>query len=55
MDQYDQTLSSVIGVMQVPEDETHRYGVIDPIENYGRTYQVRNFVEKPKQGTHLPT
>ena len=51
MDQYDQTLSSVIGVMQVPEDETHRYGVIDPIENYGRTYQVRNFVEKPKQGT----
>ena len=37
--------------MQVPEDETHRYGVIDPLDNYGRTYQVRNFVEKPKQGT----
>ena len=36
---------------QVPESETHRYGVIDPLESYGRNYQVRNFVEKPKQGT----
>ena len=36
---------------QVPESETHRYGVIDPLESDGRNYQVRNFVEKPKQGT----
>ena len=51
MNLYDQTLSSVIGVKQVPESETHRYGVIDPLESDGRSYQVRNFVEKPKQGT----
>ena len=51
MNLYDQTLSSVIGVQQVPESETHRYGVIDPLESSGRSYQVRNFVEKPKQGT----
>src|SRR3954465_8892182 len=51
MNLYDQTLSSVIGVKQVPETETHRYGVIDPLESDGRSYQVRNFVEKPKQGT----
>ena len=51
MNLYDQTLSSVIGVQQVPASETHRYGVIDPIESFGRGYQVRNFVEKPKQGT----
>src|SRR6478609_11097791 len=51
MDLYEKTLSSVIGVKQVPETETHRYGVIDPLESYGRSYQVRNFVEKPKQGT----
>lgn len=51
INQYNETLSSVIGVQQVPESETHRYGVIDPIESYGRSYQVRNFVEKPKQGT----
>ncbi|MED0990232.1 UTP--glucose-1-phosphate uridylyltransferase GalU [Bacillus nitratireducens] len=51
MDEYDKTLSSVIGVQTVPEAETHRYGIIDPLEQEGRRYQVRNFVEKPVQGT----
>ena len=51
MDEYNRTHSSVIGVQRVPDSETHRYGVIDPIENYGRSYQVQNFVEKPTQGT----
>ena len=36
---------------QVPDNETHRYGIIDPLDSEGRRYQVRNFVEKPKQGT----
>ena len=51
MNQYDETLSSVIGVQTVPDNETHRYGIIDPLDSEGRLYQVRNFVEKPKQGT----
>ena len=51
MDEYEKTLSSVIGVQTVPESETHRYGIIDPLEQEGRRYQVRNFVEKPAQGT----
>ena len=51
MAQYDQTLSSVIGVQEVPDSETHRYGVIDPIEGTGRRYQVKKFVEKPAKGT----
>jgi len=51
MDEYERTFSSVIGVMQVNEDETQRYGVIDPIEQTGRRYQVREFVEKPSPGT----
>ncbi|EJR57673.1 UTP--glucose-1-phosphate uridylyltransferase GalU [Bacillus toyonensis] len=51
MDEYDKTLSSVIGVQTVPETETHRYGIIDPLEQEGRRYQVRNFVEKPAAGT----
>jgi len=51
MNQYDETLSSVIGVQRVPETETHRYGIIDPLEEYNRRYQVRQFVEKPKPGT----
>lgn len=51
INQYNETLSSVIGVQRVPESETHRYGVIDPLEEYNRRYQVRQFVEKPKPGT----
>ncbi|QHE53738.1 UTP--glucose-1-phosphate uridylyltransferase GalU [Pontibacillus sp. HMF3514] len=48
IDQYEETMSSVIGVQTVPEDQTHRYGIIDPIDQVGRRYQVRSFVEKPQ-------
>ncbi|WP_345242042.1 UTP--glucose-1-phosphate uridylyltransferase GalU [Pontibacillus salipaludis] len=51
MDQYEQTHSSVIGVQTVPDDETHRYGIINPEKQEGRRYQVSHFVEKPEQGT----
>lgn len=51
MDQYDEVGSSVIGVKQVPADETDRYGIIDPATQNGRSYEVTKFVEKPKQGT----
>nr|WP_315362819.1 UTP--glucose-1-phosphate uridylyltransferase GalU [Cytobacillus firmus] len=51
MDEYDKTLSSVIGVQTVSPEETHRYGIIDPSDQSGRRYQVNHFVEKPKQGT----
>lgn len=51
MDEYEKTLSSIIGVQQVPEEETHRYGIIDPLTSEGRRYQVKNFVEKPPKGT----
>lgn len=51
MDEYERTLSSVIGVQTVSPEETQRYGIIDPSDQSGRRYQVNNFVEKPKQGT----
>ncbi len=51
INQYDETGSSIIGVQQVPDEETNRYGIIDPCEKVGRRYQVKKFVEKPKQGT----
>ena len=51
MDEYERTLSSVIGVQTVSPEETHRYGIIDPADQNGRRYQVNHFVEKPKQGT----
>ncbi|MGY3718125.1 UTP--glucose-1-phosphate uridylyltransferase GalU [Sutcliffiella cohnii] len=49
--EYDRTLASVIGVQTVPENETHRYGIIEPSVQNGRSYQVNNFVEKPAPGT----
>ncbi|PGA15761.1 UTP--glucose-1-phosphate uridylyltransferase GalU [Bacillus mycoides] len=51
MDQYEVSQSSVIGVQTVPETETHRYGIIDPLVQKGRSYQVSRFVEKPAKGT----
>lgn len=51
INQYEETFSSVIGVQQVPENETHRYGIVNPTIQEGRRYQVSNFVEKPMQGT----
>ncbi|WP_210136705.1 UTP--glucose-1-phosphate uridylyltransferase GalU [Staphylococcus sp. GDH8C109P] len=51
MDTYEETGKSVIGVQEVNENDTHRYGIIDPLGKNGRQYEVNQFVEKPKQGT----
>lgn len=47
MNQYEKTLSSVIGVQEVPDEDVHRYGVIDPVNTNDRLMQVTQFVEKP--------
>jgi UTP--glucose-1-phosphate uridylyltransferase len=51
MDEYEATKASVIGVQTVAEENTHRYGIIDPLAQTGRRYQVNQFVEKPAPGT----
>lgn len=51
IDVYEETGHSVIGVQEVPEADTHRYGIIDPLTKNGRQYEVEKFVEKPAQGT----
>jgi UTP--glucose-1-phosphate uridylyltransferase len=51
MNIYDETYSSVIGVQPVPNDETHRYGIIAPSSQEGRRYQVEKPVEKTGPGT----
>ncbi|GAA0469218.1 UTP--glucose-1-phosphate uridylyltransferase GalU [Alkalibacillus silvisoli] len=50
INEYDRTGKSVIGVQTVPDGETNRYGIIDPLEQDGRLYRVNNFVEKPALG-----
>jgi UTP--glucose-1-phosphate uridylyltransferase len=50
---YGQTHSSVVAVMEVPHEDTSRYGVIaseptaDPLD-HGRLHKVSRLVEKPK-------
>jgi len=51
INQYDETGASVIGVQQVPDSETNRYGIIAQLEREGRLYKVESFVEKPALGT----
>jgi UTP--glucose-1-phosphate uridylyltransferase len=44
---YQDRGNSVLGVEEVPPDETHKYGIVDPGETDGRVTRVRNIVEKP--------
>ena len=49
---YNETHSSVVAVMEVPNADTERYGVIagEPVEgglNHGRLHKVTRLVEKP--------
>ncbi len=54
---YGETHSTVVAVMEVPSDETDRYGIIDPAPPNGdagrdpRLHRVKGLVEKPPTGT----
>ncbi|WP_294395083.1 UTP--glucose-1-phosphate uridylyltransferase GalU [uncultured Sphingomonas sp.] len=41
---------NVIAVLEVPEEHTSRYGIVDPGAADGAVTEVKGFVEKPKQG-----
>jgi UTP--glucose-1-phosphate uridylyltransferase len=44
---FDDHDCSILGVEEVPHDETDKYGIVDPEESDGRITHVRNIVEKP--------
>ncbi|MDH3888363.1 MAG: UTP--glucose-1-phosphate uridylyltransferase, partial [Gammaproteobacteria bacterium] len=44
---FDEHQCSILGVEEVPAEETHKYGIVDPEESDGRVTQVSNIVEKP--------
>lgn len=48
--QFERMQKSVIGVQTVPHEQTHRYGIVAPLERIDRLYQVDYFVEKPPVG-----
>ncbi len=49
-DVYAQVGGNVIGVEAVPETETHKYGIVDPVNRDGRHIRMKGMVEKPPRG-----
>src|ERR1044071_4910542 len=48
---YGQVGGNIVAALEVPDSETHKYGVIDPGETDGRLTEIRGMVEKPAPGT----
>ncbi|QHL91103.1 NTP transferase domain-containing protein [Sphingomonas changnyeongensis] len=48
---YAETGGNVISVLEVPDSQTHRYGIVDPGAVSGDVTEVRGLVEKPAPGT----
>src|SRR3954463_1305060 len=44
---YDLTGGNIVAALEVPDSETHKYGVIDPGTSDGRLTEIRAMVEKP--------
>ncbi len=41
---------STVAVMEVPEAETHKYGIIEGVRREDGTFKVKNVIEKPQKG-----
>jgi UTP--glucose-1-phosphate uridylyltransferase len=48
---YEQVGGNIVAALEVPDSETHKYGVIDPGASDGRLTEILGMVEKPKPGT----
>jgi UTP--glucose-1-phosphate uridylyltransferase len=48
---YERIGGNIVAALEVPPQETHKYGVIDPGASDGRLTEILGLVEKPAQGT----
>jgi UTP--glucose-1-phosphate uridylyltransferase len=48
---YAEVGGNIVAALEVPESETHKYGVIDPGATNGRLTEIRGMIEKPAPGT----
>ncbi len=48
---FSRTGKSVVALQEVPDDQTHMYGIIEGRETEPGVYHVESFVEKPAAGT----
>ena len=48
---YEKVGGNIVAALEVPDSETHKYGVIEPGASDGRLTEIRGMVEKPAPGT----
>jgi UTP--glucose-1-phosphate uridylyltransferase len=48
---YEKVGGNVVAALEVPDSETHKYGVIEPGESDGRLTEIRGMIEKPEPGS----
>jgi UTP--glucose-1-phosphate uridylyltransferase len=48
---YDEVGGNLVAALEIPDSETHKYGVIDPGVSNGRLTEILGLVEKPAPGT----
>ena len=48
---YEAVGGNVVAALEVPDSETHKYGVIEPGQSEGRLTEILGMVEKPEPGT----
>ena len=51
VDAYGQVGGNIVAALEVPDSETHKYGVIQPGASDGRLTEILGLVEKPAPGT----
>ncbi len=54
IDAYNKVGGNMLGVVDVPSEQTNRYGILDPISDDGKLVKVRGMVEKPEP-KHAPS
>ena len=48
---YERHGGNLIAVEEVPEDQTHQYGIVAKGEEFGDSFRITGMVEKPPKGT----
>lgn len=51
VDAYQRVGGNIVCGYEVPSDQTHNYGIIDPGEEQGALVEVKGLIEKPDPGT----
>ena len=48
---YEKHGGNIIAAEEVPQDQTHQYGIVSVGQEFGQTFEITGMVEKPPKGT----